>query len=469
MAKKEDIRSGLPFNRETEQATLGDVLINPPCFTSLRCFLAPGDFYIHRHGWIWQAFCNLADRQEAIDVLTVSNELQKIGQFEEMGGDAFITALLNATPTSLNSDSHAHQVKADSTRRKSVEWANEIATKANDPGIPPERLIQRFAEIAQEATGTSQQIYNVRTVADALEPSPPRKYLVENLIHEKSITVLYGDGGVKKTWASIFLGACVATGQVWGNFSTEKTRVLFIDEENGESEMKIRVAMCARGTLAIPVESVDLRYISLAAFHLDDPQSEATLTNVILAQAAGLVIFDALADLMIGDENTKQDTQPVFNALRRIAEKTGVAILLIHHANKTGGFRGSSVVKDAPDILIQAESDPESPFINFKTEKNRQGKPSRWTMFATWTGDSFYLSAAEAKEKPMGRGEEFVMSFLKKNGASDKDAICGSAIDCSSDTARRAIYSLIDEGKILRSNPSKDKKIKAIFDLVSDV
>ena len=469
MAEKEDPRAGLPFDRAAEQATLGDVLIDPPCFISLRSILSPGDFYINRHGWIWQAFSNLVDRKEAIDTLTVSNELRRLGQLEEIGGDAFITGLLLDTPTSLNSESHARQVKADSIRRRSVEWANEIATKAYDPGITTDRLLQRFAEIAQEATGTAQQSYSVRTVTDALAPRPPRKYLVENLIHEKCITVLYGDGGTKKTWSSIFLGACVASGQAWGDFATQKTRVLFIDEENGESEMAIRVAMCCRGSLAMPVESVDLRYISLAAFHLDDPHSEAVLTNEILNQQPGLIIFNSLADLMIGDENTKKDTQPVFNALRRIAEKTDAAILLIHHANKTGGFRGTSVIKDAPDILIQAESDPDSPFINFKTEKNRNGKPAKWTMFATWSSDSFYLSPAAPKEKAMGKGEDFVMGYLKENGASDKDSICGSVVDVSADTARRAIYSLIDEGKIIRTNPSKDKKIKAIFDLVAEV
>ena len=65
------------------------------------------------------------------------------------------------------------------------------------------------------------------------------------------------------------------------------------------------------------------------------------------------MILDVLADLMTGDENSKQDTQPVFNALRRISEQSGAAIIVIHHANKMGGHRGSSVIKDAPDILLQ--------------------------------------------------------------------------------------------------------------------
>jgi hypothetical protein len=89
-------------------------------------------------------------------------------------------------------------------------------------------------------------------------------------------------------------------------------------------------------------------------------------------------------------------------------------------------------------------------------------------MRATLTEDSFYLSAAEPKEKPMGKGEEFVLSFLQENGDSERDAIIGSAKNCSPGTARNAISSLTDKGKIIRKNPDKNLKIKAIYGLVPD-
>ncbi len=60
---------------------------------------------------------------------------------------------------------------------------------------------------------------------------------------------------------------------------------------------------------------------------------------------AKLVIIDALADVMAGgDENSVKDTQPVFMQLRKIAEETGAAILVIHHVNKMGDYRGSTAI-----------------------------------------------------------------------------------------------------------------------------
>lgn len=452
--------------RKAEQAVLGAVLINYECFENLKAMLMPHHFSIRRHGWIWQAFINLSDRNVAIDYLTVCDELQQIGKLEEIGGDAYITSLLNATPTSWHAAAHAEIMLRDYFKRWANARASEIAVLAQDPGSTSDELRGRFAEIAQEATGSATKRYIVRDATYIRQPIPPVEYLVDELIYKKSITVLFGDGGVGKTWAATYLAACVASEHPWGNFNTHPARVLFVDEENGDDEMRLRSQFSFLGAMS---EVINFQYISLAGFHLDNPQDEAQLTNEILAQEAGLVILDALADLMIGDENSKKDTQPVFNALRRITERTGVAILLIHHANKdlSKGYRGSSVIKDAVDTMIQVESDPDSNFINFKFEKKRKGKKFTWTMYATWTEDSFYLNAADPQEKTPGKGEEFVLRYLKENGATEKETIIGSADTCSASSAETAIYKLAKAGKVYRTNPTGNLKIKAIFDLVS--
>jgi RecA-family ATPase len=68
------------------------------------------------------------------------------------------------------------------------------------------------------------------------------------------------------------------------------------------------------------------------------------------------VIVDALADVMPGrDENAVKDTAPIFLTLRKIAEETQCAIIVIHHSNKTGGYRGSSAIKGAIDLLLSVE------------------------------------------------------------------------------------------------------------------
>jgi hypothetical protein len=459
-----------PHDREAEEATIGAILINPDCYPELAAILKPADFYIRRHGWIWQAFESLTARGDPLDILTISEELQKLGKLEEIGGSAYLTVLLNQCPTSLHAPAYATRVKDMSIKRGMIAAANEIAKMAYDPRMTSDEANARALEAIQENSTSTRKRYKVHNAADALAPREPVKWIVDGLIYEKSITVMYGDGGVKKTWAGMYLAACVASGAAWGGYETHKTRVLFVDEENGETEISDRAGRCIRGALAD--ESTDLRYISLAAFHLDDPKDEALLTNEILMQGAGLVVLDALADLMLGDENSKQDTQPIFNALRRISEKTGAAILVIHHANKMGTHRGSSVIKDAPDILLQVVSDPESEFVNFKQEKNRKGKAVKWSMKATWLEDKFYLSMAETQEKTkhLSKSEEYVIGYLTEHGANPIPAIMASADICSPEAARKAVYNLAELKIIHRTNPGETGRgVAAIYDLTNEV
>jgi hypothetical protein len=435
---------------ETERAFIGSILIDPDHLSDVAALIKPEAITDERLVKIYQASLEIAARGGIPDYQTIANELSGNGNNID---DAFLGSLLTEPGSSLNAVEYArHLAKLAYRRTKRAEHL-AAANKFNNLDLP----------IPDDEA--SRPRYVVHNAADALALRPAVKWIVEGRIYEKSITVMYGDGGTKKTWAGMYLAACVSSGAAWGDIETHRTRVLFVDEENGESEISGRAAYCIRGALAD--ENADLKYISLAAFHLDDPKDEAILTAEILAQGAGLVILDALADLMIGDENSKQETQPVFNALRRIAEKSGAAILVIHHANKQGSHRGSSVIKDAPDILLQVESDPDSNLINFKTEKNRKGKAIKWAMHATWTEDRFYLSPAEAQEKSktISKSQQFVIDYLKEHGASPLNEIMGAADTCSPEAARKAVYNLASLKKIRRTNPETSGRVMSIWEL----
>src|SRR5512143_3611724 len=97
---------GQPHSREAEEAVIGAVLINPEVYYDLAQFLQADDFYIHRLRWIWLAFTRLHERRVPIDILTVSGELENQGQLEEIGGAAYLTALLNQVPTTLHAEAY---------------------------------------------------------------------------------------------------------------------------------------------------------------------------------------------------------------------------------------------------------------------------------------------------------------------------------------------------------------------------
>lgn len=170
----------------------------------------------------------------------------------------------------------------------------------------------------------------------------------------------------------------MANGKDWFNFKTRKTTVLIIDEESGERRLSERLEQGARGELCD--ETTDIQYVCLANFKLDDPTDSALLQMEIQNRGAGLVIIDALTDILDGDENSKKDTQPVFSALRKIADITNAAIVIIHHSNKMGGYRGSSAIAGAVDLMIEVKSEEGSRFITFRTTKERDIERTSWAL-----------------------------------------------------------------------------------------
>ena len=120
----------IPHSREAEEAVLGSILINPEAYYDVAPFLQADDFYIHRHQWIWQAFTHLHEQRSPIDFLTVNEELDQQGQLSEIGGPAYLTALINNVPTSLHAEAYGRIIEENSIRRRMLSAANEIAKLA---------------------------------------------------------------------------------------------------------------------------------------------------------------------------------------------------------------------------------------------------------------------------------------------------------------------------------------------------
>jgi len=129
------------YSREAEEATIGSVLINPESYYDVAAFLKSDDFYIHRHQWIWEAFMRLHERRIPIDYLTVSEELNQMGQLAEAGGPAYLTALINNVPTSLHAEAYGRIVEENAIRRKMLVAANDIAKLAYQESVGVEDVM----------------------------------------------------------------------------------------------------------------------------------------------------------------------------------------------------------------------------------------------------------------------------------------------------------------------------------------
>jgi RecA-family ATPase len=297
--------------------------------------------------------------------------------------------------------------------------------------------------------------FQIRDAGFVLQPQEPITQIVESLITEGSVSLFYGEPGAKKTYSILSLAVCVALEKPWLGFAVQQRKVLFIDEESGERRLALRMGAAIRGEFGD--EKTPIEFISLAGFKLDDEEDPKHLQRIIEEQGAGLVIIDALCDVMNGDENSKQDVQPVFTTLRKIAERTKAAIIVIHHSNKAGGYRGSSAIKGALDLMVKVESEEGSQWISFKTEKARDYEPVSFTAVANWSANQFYLSQAEPKNennRKLPASQEYVLAYLKANdGEANLDDIEANADRCSPGAARQATFELTELGLIRRTNP----------------
>ncbi len=131
----------VPHSRDAEEAVIGAVLINPEAYYDVAEFLTGEDFHIHRLRWIWEAFTRLNEGRTPIDLLTVTEDLDKHGHLAEVGGPAYLTGLVNNTPTSLHAEAYGRLVQQSSIRRRLLEAANKIAKTAYQEDISVEQAI----------------------------------------------------------------------------------------------------------------------------------------------------------------------------------------------------------------------------------------------------------------------------------------------------------------------------------------
>ena len=132
-----------PANVEAEQAVLGSLLIDPDAIVKVSTTLRDSDFYREPHQWIYGALQALHERREPADFVTLVDELERNERLEEIGGPAYITQLINSTPTAIYVDHYARIVERTATLRRLIGAANQIAELAYDESHDVNEVVDR--------------------------------------------------------------------------------------------------------------------------------------------------------------------------------------------------------------------------------------------------------------------------------------------------------------------------------------
>ncbi len=120
----------LPHNLEAEKCVLGSILINNQAFNSAAEVIDSHDFFRDAHRRIFEKMVGLTDRSQPVDLVTLKDELDRSGELDEVGGPAYITALVDGVPRSTNVQHYARIIKEKATLRRLISSANKILTTA---------------------------------------------------------------------------------------------------------------------------------------------------------------------------------------------------------------------------------------------------------------------------------------------------------------------------------------------------
>src|SRR5512134_3900632 len=116
----------LPHSLDAERSVLGAILISNEAFNHAAELIDSRDFFRDAHRRIFDKMVALSERGDAIDFVTLKEELSKAGGLDEVGGPAYIASLVDGVPRSVNVEYYARIVKEKATLRNLIHSANKI-------------------------------------------------------------------------------------------------------------------------------------------------------------------------------------------------------------------------------------------------------------------------------------------------------------------------------------------------------
>lgn len=194
---------------------------------------------------------------------------------------------------------------------------------------------------------------------------PDQEWLVEGIIPAKAITVIYGHGGVYKTRLTMDMIISAAAEKLWlDKFMTKKIKALFVDEENTE-ELLWRQFEQLEAPSGLPIGIYTMEDIVISDEYLN------AILQKCKTHSIDVVVFDPLAYIINGANENDAAVMAMLLKKFQILTKEGVAVILLHHSNKSDSFRGSSAILGAVGSMIHIKLDDN--VLTLAQDKSRHG------------------------------------------------------------------------------------------------
>jgi replicative DNA helicase len=363
-----------PNDNDAEEAVIGSLLIDGKAIFQIADFLQPADFYFEQNHWLYEACMALYQRDEAINQITLAQELSRKGRLEACGGVARLSYLISVCPTSLDIETYARTVYRLSVMRQMITAGDRIAAIGYEVGPDVEDSLAKAEGILfklRRGQGTG-DLTHIRQVLDKyFEVTPPTSedrperlpYILSSFagldeflggFQRSDLVIIAGRPSMGKTSLALNIArnaavehrACIAL------FSVEMARdslvLRLLSSESGVNSRRVRFGEHTEDEERRVMEATGV--LSTADIYVDDTpllrmaemRSKALRLNY--ERGIDMVIIDYL-QLMQGEgvrgENRVQEITYISRSLKALARELNAPVLAVSQLSRAVEWRAS--------------------------------------------------------------------------------------------------------------------------------
>jgi replicative DNA helicase len=379
-----------PHSLDAEKAVLGSILLDPHTCDDVAMLLRPDDFYADAHRKIYGHMLAAHDQGGRIDAMLLAERLKQAGDFEAIGGTAYLAEVAQSVPVAAHAVYYARIVRDKGTLRSLIHASTEILRDAYDPALDPREMLNRAEEIvfAVHDQRSADHVANMHDVLlEAFQhidhrmehggaTGVPTGFIdLDNMtggMHESELVILAARPSMGKT--------ALATNIV--DYAAVEGRVptLFVSLEMSRLELAQRM-LSARGRIdgrkfrSATLTGKDHEHLTKVAAELSkaplyiDDTSSRTVTEIAACarrlkrkEKLGLVVIDYLQ--LIQPDNPRDPRQEqvaqMARRLKGLARELGVPVLCLAQLNrqadearpKLSHLRESGAIEQDADVVM---------------------------------------------------------------------------------------------------------------------
>ena len=459
----------LPYNEQAEQAVLGSALLSRECLFNILSRLEEDDFYVGKHQLIYRAIRNLFDKESAVDVLTVTEELMNMKELESIGGVEYLQQCSDAMVALSSIDYYVDIVNDQAVLRRLIQSCRDIDYKFLNDEIndvngfvaDSEALLKNACE-KRRVSGFKKAEQVAESVRMSIEtPKETKTDGVNGLttgfdslnritqgFHAGDMIIVAARPSVGKTALALNFAyrAANRTDKPVAIFSLEMPAEQLVTRLIG-AESSVSLSKITTGNLngvdRAKVGSAVSKIGSLPLFIDDSPNGK--LMDIIAKSRKlqaenpdlGLIIIDYLGLISSGSsrstDSRQEEVRKASLALKSLARELKVPVIVVSQLSRSVEQRGEnkrpilsdlrdsgSIEQDADVVMLLYRED------YYKDSKNPNSSAGEKKM-KNLSGSERFEMVKEQKEKITGESMVGDVSFVEVNVAKNRNGQTGKS------------------------------------------